>query len=551
MIHLGRNAKTATLVLSLFALKLSTVTAQSSWTLDYRFRPGDRMAFVPDLNNDGVDELLVGNRKSPNGEVYLVNGCNFKPLRTWQGPARGSGFGSKIVVGDINGDRVVDYIVAAPGDAGGRGSISAIDGKTNNFLWTIQGTSSGSGFGMSMCLADSYPFLPDGKTDLWVGSPFHDTSAHRDAGLLELYDIQRARPLRLRSFEGGGLLQNYAWRIVNAGNLDGRGGDEIVVNGRGYYSSLSGCGGGFARMISGGLLTTSFVSNRGGSRTCFGTGLLATDMTGDGRKEILVGTGRNNRFGIAYMFEYDSATSSWKEIKQFSPQTYSLNYGFTFCRTTDLNKDGTDDLAIAGTQGIEIWSGKSWTRLFSFPAQMNIGSVGDSEVHMNGDFNGDGLPDILVTETGRRGLTRTTGSVDVYSPRAYSLSMSHNYVSIANGGAIDMDIDVGAQYAGQLYMMLGSITGSKPGVPLTRNLILPLNYDPFMDFMILGQNVVPFTNTLGFLDNAGKAKATWRAVGALSPFAPLYMEYSTIIFGFPKSFTFDAVTNARHLMMFK
>ena len=172
-------------------------------------------------------------------------------------------------------------------------------------------------------------------------------------------------------------------------------------------------------------------------------------------------------------------------------------------------------------------------------------------MHCSGDFNGDGFPDILTTDTGDRGLTQSPGSIDVHSPRSYPFVLSHNYVSITRGGTIDMDIDVGAQFAGQLYMVLGSVSGSSPGIPLTSSVLLPLNYDPFMDFIIQAQNVVPFTNTLGFLDSAGKAKAKWTAVGALGPYAPLYMEYSTLVFGFPKSFTFDAATNARHLMMFR
>ena len=116
---MSRFGNIARLIPLITLLAGASFAQTSTWSLDYRFRPGDRMAFVPDVNADGVTDLIVGNRHAAKGEVHLVSGRDFKPIRTWQGLANGSGFGSCLVVGDINGDKVVDYLVGAPSENGG------------------------------------------------------------------------------------------------------------------------------------------------------------------------------------------------------------------------------------------------------------------------------------------------------------------------------------------------------------------------------------------------------------------------------------------------
>lgn len=80
-------------------------------------------------------------------------------------------------------------------------------------------------------------------------------------------------------------------------------------------------------------------------------------------------------------------------------------------------------------------------------------------------------------------------------------------ISLAAGGSQDLTLDAGPAHAGDLYLVLGSATGTTPGTPLGGGLILPLNFDGYSLHTINHANQPPFVNTLGNLDAAGIAQA--------------------------------------------
>ena len=60
-----------------------------------------------------------------------------------------------------------------------------------------------------------------------------------------------------------------------------------------------------------------------------------------------------------------------------------------------------------------------------------------------------------------------------------SLSVTTSQVSLATGGAHAMDLNAGLANAGLLYFVLGSVTGTSPGIT-SNGVVLPLNYDAYM-----------------------------------------------------------------------
>jgi hypothetical protein len=65
------------------------------------------------------------------------------------------------------------------------------------------------------------------------------------------------------------------------------------------------------------------------------------------------------------------------------------------------------------------------------------------------------------------------------------------------------------------YVLLGSLSGRKPGLKLPGGKLLPLNYDAFTTTVLLNLNTQWFQNFAGSFDAQGWARATWDSQTAL------------------------------------
>ncbi len=84
-----------------------------------------------------------------------------------------------------------------------------------------------------------------------------------------------------------------------------------------------------------------------------------------------------------------------------------------------------------------------------------------------------------------------------------------------SGGVIDFDLDAGPSYGFRNYFLLGSISGTEPGLPLPGGQTLPLNWDVFTGF------IFKLANTPALLDFYGTLDATGTATATLDTFGPL------------------------------
>lgn len=97
-----------------------------------------------------------------------------------------------------------------------------------------------------------------------------------------------------------------------------------------------------------------------------------------------------------------------------------------------------------------------------------------------------------------------------------SLVASATTVSAAAGGTIQLDLAAGPPQALRGYFVLGSISGTSPGIPLPGGPTLPLNWDAFTLITLQMANSPSFVNTFGTLDAVGRGTAQfWVPPGAL------------------------------------
>jgi len=109
-------------------------------------------------------------------------------------------------------------------------------------------------------------------------------------------------------------------------------------------------------------------------------------------------------------------------------------------------------------------------------------------------------------------VTTVAGSVAVMSANDFAIVGGTAAAPLAAsaetlpeaGGTIDFTMDAGSAYAGRTYLMLASVSGTSPGLPLPGGLVtLPLNLD-WLSFLVLDNLNTPlFTNFSGVLDGAG------------------------------------------------
>ncbi len=89
-------------------------------------------------------------------------------------------------------------------------------------------------------------------------------------------------------------------------------------------------------------------------------------------------------------------------------------------------------------------------------------------------------------------------------------------ISISGGGSIGFDMITGSAHAGDWHLLLGSASGTEPGVVLD-GIPTPLNVDGWFLMMLSNPNTFPFANTASTLNGDGKSTASFTIPGGVVP----------------------------------
>jgi hypothetical protein len=103
------------------------------------------------------------------------------------------------------------------------------------------------------------------------------------------------------------------------------------------------------------------------------------------------------------------------------------------------------------------------------------------------DLDGNGIPD----------------ECDVPVPPLFADTLE---ISISQGGTQSFALEAGAAYGSDPYLLLGSFSGTTPGVPVS-GVPVPLNLDAYTNFTLLSPNTPPLSGSFGFLSGGGSGTA--------------------------------------------
>ena len=197
--------------------------------------PGDNFGILPavigDIDGDGVLEFLVTAPGNDDlavdaGKAYLFDGATGSLIRAHAGAIANVKIQRAAAVGDVDGDDVPDYAYAAwpDGAAIHPGYVNVHSGADGTLLHAFTGEGNGDAFGFGLSYVRD--LNADGHDEILLGAPFHDTAAS-DAGRVYLRSGADGSLMRMQ--DGASTDAHFGHAIGGVDDLDADGFDEYVV----------------------------------------------------------------------------------------------------------------------------------------------------------------------------------------------------------------------------------------------------------------------------------------------------------------------------------
>ncbi len=365
----------------------SGISPTPVWSVDAASQnwPTDRSLVVAgagDVNGDGYDDVIVGNRgeqvsggySDGKAFVYLGSASGLSTTPVWTGDEADSHYGSVVAgAGDVNGDGYDDIIVATPGarksynnflsarlDSVGRvylylGSASGISAAAS---WQKSGDS-GSAFGFTATGAGDVN--GDGFDDIIIGAMWNGWEDRNTPGTGRAFVFHGSAsgledtPGWSQTQPQGSTAANFGMAVSGAGDVNADGYDDVIVRGADI-----GEGGALDEKVfvffgsANGLASTpdDFVQTVLGTVISYYPLSHAGDVDGDGHDDILLSM-RSSPTSTGYQFVWLFQGSPTGFVKPAAWNQQHVNQEFAgenLSSAGDVNGDGYDDIVIPSSR---------------------------------------------------------------------------------------------------------------------------------------------------------------------------------------------------------
>ncbi len=203
--------------------------------------------------------------------------------------------------------------------------------------------------------------------------------------------------------------------------------------------------------------------------------------------------------GAAYVFR--RTVSGWVEMAKLLPSDGGANAG-KFGQHVAL--DGSALLVAANTLGAgsSAWAGYLFRRtgwIWVEQDRLTCPTLNYVPVDM-----GSGTAMIGAPLDG----ANDEGAAWLYELDVPTLEAGVFEASLSAGATQTLELLPGAEHAGSIHVLLGSLSGTVPGTPLPQG-TLPLNVDAYTQWVLANPNSPVLQNSFGVLDAQGDAIATF------------------------------------------
>ncbi len=357
----------------------------------------ESVAYAGDVNNDGYDDVIIGawDNNDQTGASYIFYGSSSMD-NTADVKSIGEGdynyFGYSIAsAGDVNGDNYPDIIVSAPNYEFGRGRAYIYFGGD-----TIDSSADLilTGLTETCHLGRSVSTAGDVNND---GYDDVIISAHGMEAALIYYGgstMDTTYDVKLRSSSPVG----FGWSVSTAGDVNGDNYDDVIV---GTYSYSSG----YANIYFGGS-SMDYVADlhlTDATGKYFGKAVsYAGDVNNDGYSDVIVSGdeyGSNSNYGKVFVYLGGSSMDATADVS-LTGFTGDDAFGRAISEAGDVNGDNYDDIIVGAYEGEKAYvyyggNPMNTTADVTLVAE-NSGDDFGRVVSEAGDINNDGYADIIV-----------------------------------------------------------------------------------------------------------------------------------------------------------
>ncbi|MFO0827278.1 MAG: FG-GAP-like repeat-containing protein [Phycisphaerales bacterium] len=375
---------------------------------------GDSVALIGDINNDGYPDVMVGapDEDIPGvteaGRVYIYSGKTGNLIRTHISPnAEIVGWYGEVCLGlgDISGDGVTDYAIAAPNQgANVEGDLYVYSGATGSLIYHVDGWFYRT-FGRLALVPDcTGDFLPE----LVVG--YSGVGDYASARVLQAKN--GALWKTLTSPIPTGDPSSFAIAVGGVPDLTGDGKGDVLIGAPDAAPGSAPTGAGRVYVFNGatGALFDTITSHDQQTDGRFGSAVAGiADLTGDGRGDIVIGADNEIPSGAALasgqVHVHSGATGNWIRTLVSTDQTGGGDFGFAVAVCNDIDGDGKQDIwvgarneLVGGTETGRAYSfsGATGTLLSSINAPGTTAERFGDSLDASQDVNQDGRPDLVV-----------------------------------------------------------------------------------------------------------------------------------------------------------
>lgn len=392
---------------------------------------GGSIASVPDVNNDGHPEVVVGacdeyDNPAGAGRAYLYNGANFNgatsaPLETLVSPSKqADGYFGRSVAGinDVNGDRKGDVLVGAPWENPDKNHAKAgqayiMSGSTSLMIRLFSSPNKVAGGQFGDAIASVGDLNGDRIDDVVIGAPMEPgTNGAQNAGRVYVYSGKTGTLLYALASPNQAASGLFGSSVTGVQDADYDGYGDIVVGAPGenpvsdpYGSNPKnfGCVYVFSGKTGKYLRTLHQLhEDDGESFGCAVAGI--PNVMGPGTSGVVVGAYMHQgtleslpNAGRIYIF--NAANGNILNELCSPNQTASGYFGFSVAGTPDMDWDKRGEVLV-GAPGenkayvFDGWSGQLLAT-YSSLTMANNGSFGYSVAGLS-DVNGDRRGDVAV-----------------------------------------------------------------------------------------------------------------------------------------------------------